>query len=45
LAHFGETAVTTDLPAWFDHYNARQTIEAGIKACPELVEGKLSNAD
>jgi hypothetical protein len=40
LAHFGETPVTTDLPAWFDQYNARQTIEAGIKACPELVEGK-----
>jgi hypothetical protein len=22
--------VTTDLPAWFGKYNARQTIEAGI---------------
>ncbi len=31
LAHFGNTPVTTDLPAWFGKYNARQTIEAGIK--------------
>jgi len=36
LAHFGETAVTTDLPAWFDHYNARQTIEAGIKETKQV---------
>jgi hypothetical protein len=31
LVHFGSDPVTTDLPAWFKHYNARQTIEAGIK--------------
>ena len=31
LVHFGRDPVTTDLPAWFKHYNARQTIEAGIK--------------
>jgi hypothetical protein len=31
LIHFGQDPVTTDLPTWFHHYNARQTIEAGIK--------------
>lgn len=31
LAHFGQTSVTNDLPAWFGQYNTRQTIEAGIK--------------
>ena len=31
LIHFGPTSVTTDLPAWFRRYNARQLIEAGIK--------------
>ena len=31
LLHFGTDPVTTDLPAWFARYNARQTIEAGIK--------------
>lgn len=31
LLHFGADAVTADLPAWFDFYNGRQTIEAGIK--------------
>ena len=31
LLHFGADAVTTDLPAWFDFYNGRQTVEAGIK--------------
>ncbi len=31
LLHFGTDAVTTDLAAWFDGYNERQTIEAGIK--------------
>ncbi len=31
LAHFGAKAVTTDLLAWFGQYNARQTIEVGIK--------------
>ena len=31
LLHFGHDPVTTDLPGWFHRYNARQTIEAGIK--------------
>jgi hypothetical protein len=31
LLHFGTDPVTTDLTAWFNRYNARQTIEAGIK--------------
>lgn len=31
LLHFGDDPVTQDLPAWFDIYNGRQTIEAGIK--------------
>ena len=36
LAHYGETAVTTDLPVWFGQYNARQTIEAGIKEAKQV---------
>jgi len=31
LIHFGCDPVSTDLPGWFQHYNARQLIEAGIK--------------
>jgi hypothetical protein len=31
LIHFGSDPVTTDPPGWFHRYNARQTIEAGIK--------------
>ncbi len=31
LCHFGKDPVTENLPAWFEHYNARQIIEAGIK--------------
>ena len=31
LVHFGSDPVTTNLPEWFERYNARQTIEAGIK--------------
>jgi hypothetical protein len=31
LFHFGADPVTQDLPLWFDTYNGRQTIEAGIK--------------
>jgi hypothetical protein len=31
LLHYGQDPVTQDLAAWFDFYNARQTIEAGIK--------------
>lgn len=36
LAHFGDAPVTTDLPAWFAQYNARQTIEAGIKEAKQV---------
>jgi len=36
LAHFGITPVTTDLLAWFGKYNARQTIEAGIKETQQV---------
>lgn len=36
LAHFGPTPVITNLPAWFDRYNARQTIEAGIKEIKQV---------
>jgi len=37
LLHFGTDPVTTqDLPAWFDRYNARQTIEAGIKESKQV---------
>jgi hypothetical protein len=36
LAHFGATAVTTNLLAWFGKYNARQTIEAGIKETKQV---------
>lgn len=38
LAHFGDTPVTTDLPAWFGQYNARQTIEAGIKETKQVFQ-------
>lgn len=31
LLHYGSDPVTQDLPTWFNHYNGRQTIEAGIK--------------
>lgn len=31
LLYYGDRAVTSDLPGWFRTYNARQTIEAGIK--------------
>ncbi len=31
LLHFGTDRVTQDLPAWFQEYNGRQLIEAGIK--------------
>jgi hypothetical protein len=39
LAHFGDkrsSPVTTDLRAWFERYNARQTIEAGIKETKQV---------
>jgi len=38
LAHFGDTPVTTDLPVWFGQYNARQTIEAGIKETKQVFQ-------
>jgi hypothetical protein len=31
LLHFGSDPVTTDPAGWFTRYNARQTLEAGIK--------------
>lgn len=31
LFHFGDDPVTGNLCGWFEHYNGRQTIEAGIK--------------
>jgi hypothetical protein len=36
LFHFGSDPVTQDLPGWFAHYNARQTIEAGIKESKQV---------
>ncbi|MBM3182341.1 MAG: hypothetical protein FJZ86_18645 [Chloroflexi bacterium] len=36
LAHFGDPPVTTNLRAWFNRYNARQTIEAGIKETKQV---------
>lgn len=36
LAHFGDTPATTNLPTWFGQYNARQTIEAGIKETKQV---------
>ncbi len=36
LAHFGDPSITSDLPAWFKHYNERQTIEAGIKEAKQV---------
>jgi hypothetical protein len=31
LLHYGTDPATQDLPLWFNHYNGRQIIEAGIK--------------
>lgn len=36
LLHYGETPVTKDLPAWFNFYSGRQTIEAGIKQSKQV---------
>jgi len=36
LLHFGNDLVTQHLPEWFSHYNARQTIEAGIKEAKQV---------
>jgi len=38
LVHFGSEPVTTNLPEWFQRYNARQTIEAGIKEGKDVFE-------
>jgi hypothetical protein len=38
LVHFGSDPVTTHLPEWFERYNARQTIEAGIKEGKSVFE-------
>jgi len=36
LFHFGDEPVNCNLPAWFEHYNGRQTIEAGIKESKQV---------
>jgi hypothetical protein len=36
LFHFGSDPVTHNQPAWFEHYNGRQTIEAGIKESKQV---------
>jgi hypothetical protein len=36
LFHFGSDPVTENPPAWFEHYNRRQTIEAGIKESKQV---------
>jgi len=38
LVHYGSQAVTDDLARWFDFYNARQTIEAGVKEGKRVFE-------
>jgi len=38
LVHFGSDPVTINLPDWFERYNARQTIEAGIKEGKSVFE-------
>jgi hypothetical protein len=38
LLHFGPQHVTEDLPTWFHHYNARQSIEAGNKEAHQVFE-------
>jgi len=38
IVHFGSDPVTTNLPEWFQRYNARQTIEAGIKEGKDVFE-------
>ena len=36
LFHFGSQPVTEQLPGWFEQYNGRQTIEAGIKESKQV---------
>jgi hypothetical protein len=38
LVHYGPQPVTYDLGAWFDFYNGRQTIEAGVKEGKHVFE-------
>ena len=38
LLHFGSQDATEDLASWFDFYNGRQTIEAGIKEGKDIFE-------
>jgi hypothetical protein len=38
LIHYGSQVVTADLGRWFDFYNARQTIEAGVKENKRVFE-------
>jgi len=38
LVHYGPQPVTSDLSAWFDFYNSRQTIEAGVKEGKHVFE-------
>jgi hypothetical protein len=38
LLHFGDDPVTQDLQAWFQRYNGRQTIEAGIKEGKQIFQ-------
>lgn len=38
LVHYGSQAVTDDLVGWFDFYNGRQTIEAGVKEGKRVFE-------
>jgi hypothetical protein len=38
LVHYGPQPVTHDLCAWFDFYNGRQTIEAGVKEGKHVFE-------
>ena len=36
LFHFGSQPVTEQLPGWFEQYNGKQTIEAGIKESKQV---------
>ena len=36
LVHFGTHPVTEHLPGWFEPYNGRQTIEAGMKESKQV---------
>jgi hypothetical protein len=38
LVHYGPQPVTRDLGGWFDFYNGRQTIEAGVKEGKHVFE-------